>query len=145
MEKLSPDRINEHLAELQQWSLNGDLLQRTLGQTIEIETAMSRDLWSCAVDPTQLEHALLNLVINARDAMPRGGTLLIETSNCTLSEDEISKHQDFHAGEYVLLSLTDSGIGMPEEVVQRAFEPFYSTKGIGRGSDEISKYWKFLT
>ncbi len=111
-----------------------DLLQRTLGETIEIRTIPTDPLWQTLVDPGQLENALLNLALNARDAMPKGGTLTITTDNCRLDENFMAGGQDFKPGEYVMLGVSDTGIGMKPSVVKNAFEPFFTTKGLGKGT-----------
>jgi CheY-like chemotaxis protein len=108
-----------------------DLLQRTLGETIEVRTSTPDGLWSCKVDPGQLENAILNLAVNARDAMPRGGELAIFNSNVTVG-DELGA--DVAAGDFVRIVVSDTGTGMPPEVVAQAFEPFFTTKEIGFGS-----------
>jgi signal transduction histidine kinase/CHASE3 domain sensor protein/DNA-binding response OmpR family regulator len=112
----------------------GDLLRRTLGDRIEVETVAGGGLWNTRTDPTQIENALLNLAINARDAMPEGGKLTIELANAALDDDYSARHAEVSPGQYVLLAVTDTGHGMPPEVMARAFEPFFSTKGEGRGS-----------
>jgi PAS domain S-box-containing protein len=106
------------------------LLRRTLGAQIEIQLVQGAALWQATVDPTQLESAVLNLAINARDAMPSGGRLIIETANAYLDE----AHDDAIPGEYVLISVSDTGTGMSPEVMARAFDPFFSTKGVGKGT-----------
>jgi PAS domain S-box-containing protein len=111
-----------------------ELLARTLGETIEIKTFGARDLWTCEVDPSQLENALLNLTINARDAMPGGGRLTIETANAWLDDDYAAAQTDVAPGQYVMLAVTDNGSGMPAEILQRIFEPFFTTKEVGKGS-----------
>lgn len=110
-----------------------ELIRRTLGPSIEIQVKSSVDLWSTLVDPHQLENALLNLCINARDAMPDGGQLLIETHNHVVDE-VAAKRCDLAAGLYVELSVSDTGTGMTAEVVERAFDPFFTTKPIGMGT-----------
>jgi PAS domain S-box-containing protein len=110
-----------------------ELLQRTLGGSIWIETETANDLWNALVDPTQTEMILLNLAINARDAMPNGGTLRLETANERIDQAPM-RPQDPEPGEYVVLSITDSGSGMSPEVLAKAFEPFFTTKGVGKGS-----------
>ncbi|KAA9011080.1 PAS domain S-box protein [Sphingobium limneticum] len=110
-----------------------DLIQRTVGPAIAIETVSEPALWSALVDNSQLENALLNLCINARDAMPDGGRILIESSNLALDR-EAAKIYDLPAGEYLTLSVTDTGVGMPSDVIARVFEPFYTTKPIGQGT-----------
>ena len=112
-----------------------DLMQRTLGSTIRIDKALAIDLAPTLVDPGQFESALLNLVINARDAMPRGGRLLLETANVVLDEARVAEYQgEVRSGPYVMLAVSDSGTGMAPEVLEHAFEPFFSTKDAGRGS-----------
>ncbi len=112
-----------------------DLIQRTLGSTIRVDKALPPHLGMTLVDPGQLENALLNLVINARDAMPRGGRLLIETANVLLDEAQVARYQeDVRPGPYVMLAVRDTGSGMSPDVLEQAFEPFFSTKDAGRGS-----------
>jgi PAS domain S-box-containing protein len=109
------------------------LLSRALGEKIEVHLAMAGGLWRVEADPVQVETALLNLAINARDAMPSGGTLEIATGNATL--DRAAAHKaDASPGDYVVLTVRDSGAGMPPEVMARAFEPFFTTKGPGHGT-----------
>ena len=111
-----------------------DLLKRTLGATINIKTTAPTDLWLAKADPGQVENALLNLVINARDAMTTGGNLTIECANVTLDDDYITTNPEAVAGDYVMLSVSDEGEGMTSEVLARAFEPFFTTKDVGEGS-----------
>jgi len=111
-----------------------DLLRRTLGETIEIETIRDAGLWTCVADPGQLENVVLNLAINARDAMPGGGKLTIEVANARLDDEYAAAQEDVRPGQYVLLAVTDTGTGMSPEVRQHAFEPFYTTKDAGEGS-----------
>ncbi|MGE5146221.1 MAG: CHASE3 domain-containing protein [Candidatus Eiseniibacteriota bacterium] len=111
-----------------------DLLRRTLGETIEIETVVAGGLWNTLVDPGQVENAILNLAINARDAMPGGGKLTIELANSSLDETYAAEHSEVAPGQYVMLAVTDTGAGMTPEVIARAFEPFYTTKGEGKGT-----------
>ena len=111
-----------------------DLLRRTLGETIRIETVFAEDLWRPLVDPAQLENALLNLALNARDAMPRGGQLTIETANVRLDAAYAAAHEDVQPGDYVMLAVSDTGVGMAPAVLERAFEPFFTTKEVGKGS-----------
>ena len=110
-----------------------DLLRRTLGETIEIKTALADGLWPTTIDPGQLENAVLNLAINARDAMPGGGTLTIETANTTLDRAIVEQHDDIAPGDYVMVRVSDTGSGMPTDVVARVFEPFFTTKRAGSG------------
>ena len=111
-----------------------ELLERTLGREIEIEFAVSTGLWPCEVDPGQLENAILNLSLNARDAMSRGGKLTIETSNADLECAEAAGLENLTPGHYVLLAISDSGTGMAAEVMEQAFDPFFTTKEVGKGS-----------
>lgn len=110
-----------------------DLIRRTVGPAIEVEVAGAADLWPTLVDPPQLENALLNLCINARDAMPDGGQIVIQASNRRLDE-RMAMEEDVPQGEYVSLSVTDTGTGMPPEVIAKAFDPFFTTKPIGQGT-----------
>jgi PAS domain S-box-containing protein len=110
------------------------LLRRTLGEQIEVRLQQAHDLANALVDPAQLEAALLNLSVNARDAMPKGGALTIETANAHLDESYVAANADALAGDYVCVSVTDTGTGMAPEVVARAFEPFFTTKDVGKGT-----------
>jgi signal transduction histidine kinase/ActR/RegA family two-component response regulator len=110
-----------------------DLIQRTVGPHITVETVGAGGLWPVLVDPSQLENSLLNLCLNSRDAMPDGGRITIETANRWLDERAARKH-DLPEGQYLSLSVTDTGTGMPPEVIARVFEPFYTTKPIGEGT-----------
>jgi PAS domain S-box-containing protein len=111
-----------------------DLLRRSLGEQIAIETVLSGGLWRVNVDPNQLEVALLNLAINARDAMPDGGRLTIETANTYLDDAYAAAQSEVVPGQYAVICITDTGIGMSKEVAARAFEPFFTTKEIGQGT-----------
>ena len=111
-----------------------EMLRRTLGEQISVETVLAGGLWKIRADVTQIESALLNLSVNARDAMPGGGKLTIETANCELDDRYARAHDEVRAGQYVMISVTDTGTGMTREVVERAFEPFYTTKGVGQGT-----------
>jgi PAS domain S-box-containing protein len=111
-----------------------DLLRRTLGEQIELDLILPPDLWPTLCDPHQLESAVLNLAINGRDAMPAGGTLTISTTNCDLDEGSSCWSRDMRPGEYVCVSVTDTGIGMSRETIEKAFEPFFTTKPIGQGT-----------
>lgn len=111
-----------------------EMLRRTLGEAYELRVSKAPDLWFASADPGQLQNALINLVINARDAMPDGGSLLIETTNENLTADNMGKHTDAEPGHYVMLSVSDTGIGMAPEVREQAFEPFFTTKDVGKGS-----------
>jgi two-component system, NtrC family, sensor kinase len=113
-----------------------ELLSSTIGEAVTIETVLGAGLWRVALDPNELEAALLNLAVNSRDAMADGGRLTIETSNAYLDEDYITKEgADSPAGQYVLIAVSDTGSGMSPEVIEQAFEPFFTTKpkGIGTG------------
>ena len=112
----------------------GELLHRSLNESIRLELHLHEKLWVAEADPNQLESALLNLVLNARDAMPDGGLLLIETSNQRLDRDYTNDHENLLPGDYVVLSVSDTGCGMPESVISRAFDPFFTTKPIGQGT-----------
>ena len=110
-----------------------ELIQRTVGPGIQVETVGAAGLWPALVDPSQLENALLNLCLNARDAMPTGGRITIETANRWMDR-ESARAQDLQAGQYLSLCVTDSGVGIPPEVAARVFEPFFTTKPIGQGT-----------
>ena len=111
-----------------------ELLPRTLGETIEVKVQFGAGLWKCEADSAQLQNALLNLALNARDAMPQGGKLTIEASNVRLDDDYAAHNLGIAPGEYVVLSVSDTGTGMPPEVAARAFDPFFTTKGVGKGT-----------
>lgn len=111
-----------------------ELLRRTLGETIEIELRVAEGLPRTMADPAQLENALLNLALNARDAMPKGGRLIIEATRAEIDRHYAADHPDVVPGMYVGLVVTDTGTGMTQQVRERAFEPFYTTKGPGVGS-----------
>jgi signal transduction histidine kinase/CheY-like chemotaxis protein len=110
----------------------GDLLFRTIGGTVRIETMLERTLWQATADRTQIESVILNLAVNARDAMPGGGRLTITTAN--VPNDAKNKPSDLTSGEYVSVSVSDTGTGMTEEVLRKAFEPFFTTKPVGSGT-----------
>ena len=110
------------------------LLRRTLGEQIEIEAILADDLWITNVDRAQVEAALVNLCVNARDAMPGGGKLLIETSNVELDHDYAQANSGVVPGPYVMLAVSDTGTGMPPAILQKVFEPFFTTKGVGKGT-----------
>jgi len=110
------------------------LLRRALGEHIAVETRAGDAVWPALTDVAMLEDAVLNLAINARDAMPNGGVLTIETANAGLDEAYAAVNADVKPGDYVMLAVSDTGTGMPREVVEKAFEPFFTTKEIGKGS-----------
>jgi PAS domain S-box-containing protein len=110
------------------------LLRRTLGEHIEIEAILQDDLWTANIDRAQLEAALVNLCVNARDAMPDGGRLLIETANVELDETYAADNPGAVAGAYAMLAVSDTGAGMPADVLKKVFEPFFTTKGVGKGT-----------
>jgi PAS domain S-box-containing protein len=111
-----------------------ELLKRSLGELVRLEIVTSPGLWTVEADPNQMENALLNLAVNARDAMPSGGTLTIETANAHLDSGYSASHAEVPAGNYVVISVSDTGVGMPKENLARVFEPFFTTKEIGKGT-----------
>ncbi len=110
------------------------MLTPVLGEDIAVKSVLADGLWEALADPSQVEDAILNLAVNARDAMPSGGELVIETSNAVLDENYAAQNVEVTPGEYVAVSITDSGSGMPPEVLERVFEPFFTTKEVGRGT-----------
>jgi signal transduction histidine kinase/ActR/RegA family two-component response regulator len=126
-EPLLPERVdsNELIGGM------SDLLDRTLGERIRIDVDLDRDAWPIYVDPHQLENAIVNLAVNARDAMDGEGLMRVATENVSLAANEVG---DIRAGDYVRISVTDTGCGMPPEVLERAFEPFFTTKPVGKGT-----------
>ncbi|MBJ2347433.1 MULTISPECIES: response regulator [Pseudomonas] len=112
----------------------GELLQRSLNESIGLEMRLDEQLWIAEADPNQLESALLNLVLNARDAMPDGGKLVVQTFNQYLDTGFTDAYTNLEPGDYVVLSVQDTGCGMPEAVINRAFDPFFTTKPIGQGT-----------
>ncbi|MCJ2054107.1 ATP-binding protein [Methylobacterium sp. J-070] len=122
-----PTDVNRLIAGME------ELIRRTIGPEITLEVVGASGLWSALVDPSQLENALLNLCINARDAMPNGGRITIETANKWL-DDRAAKERDLEPGQYLSLCVTDTGTGMPPDVIAKAFEPFFTTKPIGQGT-----------
>ena len=111
-----------------------DLLNRSLGENIELETISGAGIWKIECDVSELESALLNLALNARDAMPDGGKLTIETSNAYLDDEYCRHHADLAPGQYVLIAVSDDGVGMSAETIERAFDPFFTTKETGKGT-----------
>jgi signal transduction histidine kinase len=122
-----PTDVNRLITELE------ELIRRTIGPSVQMEVVGAGGLWSTLVDPNQLENALLNLCINARDAMPDGGRLTIETANKWL-DDRAASDRDLPPGQYISLCVTDTGTGMTPEIIARAFDPFFTTKPIGEGT-----------
>jgi two-component system NtrC family sensor kinase len=122
-----------------------DLLARTLGENIELESIGAAGLWKVEADASELESTLLNLALNARDAMPEGGKLTIETSNAYLDEGYCQQHAGVAPGQYILIAVTDSGGGMSAETIDRAFEPFFTTKEAGKGTGlGLSQVYGFM-
>jgi CheY-like chemotaxis protein len=111
-----------------------DLLHRTLGEQVELHSNLAAELWTAFVDANQLENAILNLAINARDAMMDGGTLTITTANTQLHETYTSQHEDLEPGDYVTIRVSDTGVGMPPDVLAKAVDPFFTTKPAGMGT-----------
>ncbi len=130
MQPLEPKLIdaNKTVADM------SDILRRTLGGGVKLETVVARDLWKARVDPHELENALLNLAVNSRDAMPNGGTLTIKTANCRFDETINEESASSLAAEYVMIAVTDTGEGMSTEVIEKAFDPFFTTKPVGKGT-----------
>jgi PAS domain S-box-containing protein len=128
-QSLSPQALNAN----KMVSEMSELLRRTLGETIHLETVLAGGLWQVHADANQLENAVVNLAVNARDAMPEGGRLTIETANCHLDDAYAAEHA-IPAGQYVMVAVTDTGCGMPPDVVAKAFDPFFTTKGVGKGT-----------
>jgi PAS domain S-box-containing protein len=122
-----PVNANRLIADME------ELLRRTLGPSVVLETAFAAGLWACFCDPNQLENAVLNLCINGRDAMPEGGRLTVETGN-TWIDDDTSVERDLVPGQYVTVCVTDTGTGMSRDVIARAFDPFFTTKPTGKGT-----------
>jgi PAS domain S-box-containing protein len=111
-----------------------ELLRQTLGEATVLETVLAGGLWKTHADAGQLENAILNLAINARDAMPDGGRVTIETLNCHLDGDYVSNYPDLTAGQYVMIAVSDEGTGMSPEIMERAIDPFFTTKAVGKGT-----------
>jgi signal transduction histidine kinase len=126
-------------------SLMDGLLRRTVREDIEIELVRGAGLWTALVDPSQLEAAVLNLAINARDAMPAGGRLTVETANARLDDEYAGQHPDVRAGQYVMVAVSDTGQGIAPQNLARVFEPFFTTKAVGKGTGlGLSMVWGFI-
>jgi PAS domain S-box-containing protein len=121
-------KVNDLVTEM------SELLYRSLGETIAVETVLAAGLWQTEADPNQLESALLNLAVNARDAMPEGGKLTIETANAHIDEGYAARQAEVSPGQYVLICVSDTGTGMDKATIERAFEPFFTTKEPGKGT-----------
>ncbi|HNB28581.1 MAG TPA: ATP-binding protein, partial [Alphaproteobacteria bacterium] len=111
-----------------------ELLSRTIGEQVEVRCQIADDLWPALADPAQLESAIANLAINARDAMPDGGRLTLEVANVHLDDDYATSNVDVIPGDYIMVAVSDTGSGIPPELLSRVFEPFFSTKELGKGS-----------
>lgn len=111
-----------------------EIIKRTLGESIDLDISLGEDLWITKIDGGQLENALLNLVLNAQDAMSVGGALTVQTSNVTLDRDDAARHFETVPGDYVMIDVSDTGVGMSPEVLDRIFEPFFTTKEFGKGT-----------
>ncbi|RUP85363.1 hybrid sensor histidine kinase/response regulator, partial [Corynebacterium propinquum] len=123
-----PVQINQLVSSM------GELLKRSINESIVLDMRLAAGLWTAEADPNQLESALLNLVINARDAMPGGGRLVVETSNRHLDSVFTAAYGTLEPGDYVELSVSDTGCGIPEGLMSRVFDPFFTTKPIGQGT-----------
>ena len=127
--------LNPQLVDINRLVIGmSSMLRRTLGGTVEVSAKDTPDLWQVKVDTGHLESAILNLAINARDAMPQGGKLLLATGNVTFEEERTEAYPDIEPGDYVMISVSDNGVGMPPEVLERCFDPFFTTKEVGKGS-----------
>ena len=123
-----PTNIPVHISDIE------DLLRRSMGEDVSLDVRLQDDLWPALIDPAQLEHALVNLAVNARDAMAGAGTITIEATNESMSHGDVLDWEDMRPGDYIRVSLTDTGSGMDPKVREKAFEPFFTTKDIGEGS-----------
>jgi PAS domain S-box-containing protein len=122
-----------------------EFLRRAIPENIEIESVLAGGLWKICADPSELENAILNLALNARDAMPEGGKITIETANAWLDDAYATDHPDVKAGQYVMIAVTDNGVGMAPNVAARAFDPFFTTKPTGKGTGlGLSQVYGFI-
>ena len=132
---LTPQALNPQALDMNKFLTGSvEFFQRSLGETIEIEAVGAAGIWPVEVDPNHLEIALVNLAVNARDAMPNGGKLTIEAANTYLDADYARSHPEVRPGQFVVICVSDTGHGMPRDVITRAFEPFFTTKEIGQGT-----------
>ena len=137
--KPEPVDVNKLVAEM------SDLLRHSIGAAVRLETVLAGGLWRTHADPNQLENVILNLAVNARDAMAEDGRLTIETQNAHLDERYAAAHPGVFAGQYVLVAVTDTGSGMPAEVIEKAFDPFFTTKPVGKGTGlGLSQVYGFI-
>ena len=137
--KPEPTDLNKLVASM------SDLLRHSLGADVRLETVQGGGLWRTNVDPNQLENVVLNLAVNARDAMPEGGRLTIETQNAYLDERYVQSEPGLSIGQYVLLAISDTGSGMPADVIAKAFDPFFTTKPVGKGTGlGLSQVYGFI-
>ncbi|MBB3693604.1 response regulator [Sphingomonas sp. BK580] len=129
-QSLSPQRIdlNDLLFSMR------DMLQRTLGEKVRVDLRLAGDLWPSCLDRSQMESSLVNLAINARDAMPGGGTLRVETANVTVDDEASAARERIAAGDYTVLTVSDTGTGIPADLLHRVIDPFFTTKEVGKGS-----------
>ena len=136
-EKTQPEilDLNEHIVDMQ------SMLDRVIGEDIKLQTLLADEVWPIEIDPGQFDQSLMNLVVNARDAMPNGGDLWITTANVTVGPEEAASDPDLQQGDYVCLTVLDDGVGMPPDVVEQIFEPFFTTKpkewGTGLGLSTV--------
>ncbi len=128
-------QVHPRVVKLNELILNlNRMMQRLIGENISLKTEMAPDLWSVKADPSQIEQVIVNMVVNARDAMPRGGTLTIRTLNTTFDAPASTRYQEMPPGEYVKILIQDTGTGIPDDVKQHIFEPFFTTKARGKGT-----------
>jgi CheY-like chemotaxis protein len=133
---INPNRLVSDITEL---------LRAALGESVALETVLGSGTWPVSVDPNQLEAALLNLAVNARDAMPGGGKLTIETTNAYLDDDYAAAHQEVKPGQYAMIAVSDTGIGMTKDIIAKAFDPFFTTKESAQGTGlGLSQVYGFI-